>query len=90
MSSTAAKAAPKSFQQVKNVTQWVFATLGGYAGYSEKSRNDKLWWEHHRARWAKNAEEEAAKKPKASGDIPEIVPEGLHGLYKEVAGAAAH
>jgi hypothetical protein len=94
MSTTAAKVAPKTFTQTKNVVQAFVTWTGGWIGYQERSHNDQLWWDHHRSRWAKNAiaEEEAKKqadmKAGKVNKIPEIIPEELHGLYKEVTGTA--
>jgi hypothetical protein len=92
MSASAAKVAPKTFTQTKNVLQIFTMWLGGSYGYAEKKANDQLWMDHHRERWSKSAKE-ADEKHKAAtahlpkSSVPEIIPEAFHGLYKEVTEA---
>eukprot|EP00672_Neobodo_designis_P016384 CAMPEP_0174849648 /NCGR_PEP_ID=MMETSP1114-20130205/16683_1 /TAXON_ID=312471 /ORGANISM="Neobodo designis, Strain CCAP 1951/1" /LENGTH=90 /DNA_ID=CAMNT_0016084027 /DNA_START=33 /DNA_END=305 /DNA_ORIENTATION=+ len=90
MSTSAAKVAPKTFTQVKNVTSFLAVVWGGLYGWKEKSTNDALWWKHHTARWAKTAEEQAEARRAAAppSEIPEIVPAELHDTYKALAGTA--
>lgn len=88
--SSAAKVAPKTFTQVKNVTSFFALMWGSYYGWAEKSHNDALWWAHHTGRWAKTAEQQQAAASAAAppSDIPEIIPAELHDTYKTLSGTA--
>ncbi len=87
---SAAAAVPKSFNQLRLLAQVGAMSLGGWVGLGQKKENDALWAAHFRSQWAAKAKvieeqiaAEKAKLPPAA--IPEMVPEELHELYKELS-----
>lgn len=79
------KAAPKSFNQVRNFLYASAALCGYVGGRHEKFGNDALWDAHQKKQWldaynAKQAAHLAAHPP--SSEIPAGVPAELGDLYK--------
>lgn len=81
--SAAAKAAPKTFNQLRLAAQLSVATFGCFTGYYQRQANDKLWDAHFKAMFAKKAAEDAARHPVVHSDkLPEGVPEELAELVQ--------
>ena len=86
-----AKAAPKTFHQLRNVFCLGSLWYGLTTGYKERTHNDDAWRTFRFAEWkkqhdAKEAAHEAAHPPHhGAGGIPSIVPAELHEVYKSVS-----
>lgn len=86
---SAPKAAPKTFNQLKNVGTITAFLVGGWYGRQEYIANQAAWADFHKKQWAANvkaAEDKAAyeKSLRPPEPIPEIVPEELHEVYNEI------
>lgn len=84
--SMSSKAAPKTFNQLRNFTVFSIAFVGNFQGYFQKRENDALWDKHFRGQWAAKAAIDAeaariAKGPPKEG-LPEGVPEELGDLVR--------
>jgi hypothetical protein len=79
-----AKAAPKTFQQVRNFLYCTSAYLGLRKGLREQKENDARWNEYWSKKWADQAAKDVPQDHGHHGDIPAVVPQELHGLYKEL------
>jgi hypothetical protein len=84
-----AKAAPKSFNQLRNVCYLFAGIAGAYQGFFERQANNNAWDTYRKEQWkaAYDKQEAAAAEAKAIADaknppkIPSEIPEGLHGVY---------
>ncbi|KPI87313.1 hypothetical protein ABL78_3596 [Leptomonas seymouri] len=91
-SAAAAKVAPKTLNQFRNFSYIVVAWFGFNKGFREKSANDAAWVAHQQKVRQQNAERyqaahalaEAKKDAELEKGVPAMVPEDLHGLYKDV------
>eukprot|EP00331_Platyophrya_macrostoma_P027618 CAMPEP_0176444096 /NCGR_PEP_ID=MMETSP0127-20121128/22854_1 /TAXON_ID=938130 /ORGANISM="Platyophrya macrostoma, Strain WH" /LENGTH=86 /DNA_ID=CAMNT_0017829529 /DNA_START=38 /DNA_END=298 /DNA_ORIENTATION=- len=79
------KAAPKTFNQVRNFLYLSAAFYGYIHGRHEKFDNDALWATHQKKQWQEEFNKKEAARLAAhppSTDIPASVPEELGDLYK--------
>lgn len=91
-STAAAKAAPKTLHQFRNFSYILVAWLGFNKGFREKRANDNAWVEHQQRIRQRNAEQhqaayalrESQRGTKGEAGVPEVVPQDLHELYKDM------
>lgn len=79
------KAAPKTFNQVRNFLYLSAAFWGYVHGRHEKFENDALWSAHQKTQWQEEFNKKEAARLAAhppSNEIPEAVPAELGDLYK--------
>ncbi|KAG5502787.1 hypothetical protein JKF63_04555 [Porcisia hertigi] len=92
VSAAATKVAPKTLNQFRNFSYIVVAWLGFNKGFREKCANDAEWAAHQQRLRQQNVEQyqathalrEAQQGTEVEKTVPSVVPEGLHGLYKDV------